>query len=75
METLNTIQVDCTNLSVETINKMASKVKMWQHETALDRNKDNMFFTMLKSCDEFYIRSFDPTKTTITVKEFFKLVK
>ena len=70
---LNQIQVNCTDLTREQINEMASRVPVWQHNCTLAISQELCYFSKFKSDNEWYIRSFDATKTTITYNEFLKL--
>jgi hypothetical protein len=73
MKTINNTQVDCTILTIQEIQELATGLPIWKNERSLIRSNMECYFTKFESDNEFYVRVFSKTKVTVSFDEFLKL--
>jgi hypothetical protein len=73
MNTINNTQVDCTTLTIQEIQELATGLQIWKNERSLIRSNMECYFQKFESDMDFYVRSKSKTKTVVTLDEFLKL--
>jgi hypothetical protein len=72
---LNNIQIDCKKLTNEEFQEIRKGMKNWNHISAMAISPVEKYYTKFRSDNQFYVRSFDPTKTEVTYREFLAIKK